>query len=499
MITKNVVSQPSLVSDIPVIVNNKDYNEYCNMLDRIDGLLNISGIETEFVTRYIDSMLEKKQSRMKGPRTSLTRKELHRHSRYAVRALRCNIAGLLLQESLRGLSLRIAESFVLQRFCQVGDLVKIQTPSKSVLCDYRNSFLVESIQEAADRLVQMATNSADTLALKDPLETHDIYIDCTCLEGNIHFPVDWLLLRDGVRTIIKSILVIRQHGLRHRIGKPEGFLQEINRLCIEMTNARRTKGAVKSRKSILRKMKKITRIVEEHGLRYAMLLTENVDQSDLSSAEAAQIFRRLKNVLEQLPAAREQAHRRIITREQLSNNEKILSLYDEHVSVIKRGKSNAEVEFGNELFLAEQKDGLIVDWKLYADQPPPDVRKLPEFIKRVQAKPFSVDDICSDRGFFSNENKTLVQKSGMKSFLCPRDPSALKTAMNDDVFRVRQRRRAQTEGRVGIVKNCFTGNPTGSRVFEYRERQVAWAILTHNLWVLARLPTIQAEEKHAAA
>ena len=32
--------------------------------------------------------------------------------------------------------------------------------------------------------------------------------------------------------------------------------------------------------------------------------------------------------------------------------------------MIVRGKANAEVEFGNTLFIAKQNKGMIVDWKL---------------------------------------------------------------------------------------------------------------------------------------
>ena len=35
-----------------------------------------------------------------------------------------------------------------------------------------------------------------------------------CLKADIHFPVDWVLLRDGVRTLMKATLLIRKAGLR---------------------------------------------------------------------------------------------------------------------------------------------------------------------------------------------------------------------------------------------------------------------------------------------
>jgi len=53
--------------------------------------------------------------------------------------------------------------------------------------------------------------------LEEPLDVKDILIDSTCLMARIHFPVDWVLLRDAVRTLVKAILCIRRHGLKHRI------------------------------------------------------------------------------------------------------------------------------------------------------------------------------------------------------------------------------------------------------------------------------------------
>ena len=49
--------------------------------------------------------------------------------------------------------------------------------------------------------------------------------------------------------------------------------------------------------------------------------------------------------------------------------DKILSLYEQDVRILVRGKAGAEVEFGNALYLAEQADGLIVDY------PPPEAKR----------------------------------------------------------------------------------------------------------------------------
>lgn len=70
--------------------------------------------------------------------------------------------------------------------------------------------------------------------------------------------------------------------------------------------------------------------------------------------------------------------------------------------------------------------------------------------------------------------------------------------MEDSTFRKIQKRRAQTEARIGILKNAFLGRPLRSKGFAHREKAVAWAILAHNLWLLAQLPCAGEALKKAA-
>ena len=64
----------------------------------------------------------------------------------------------------------------------------------------------------------------------------------------------------------------------------------------------------------------------------------------------------------------------------------------------------------------------------------------------------------------------------------------LASRLEDPAFRAQQRRRAQTEGRIAIVKQTFLGGRLQTKGYAHHDAEVAWIILAHNLWVLARLP-----------
>lgn len=50
------------------------------------------------------------------------------------------------------------------------------------------------------------------LGLEKPIDFSNIFFDSTRLKVPIHFPVDWVLLRDIVRTFMKATVLIRQVG-----------------------------------------------------------------------------------------------------------------------------------------------------------------------------------------------------------------------------------------------------------------------------------------------
>jgi hypothetical protein len=287
---------------------------------------------------------------------------------------------------------------------------------------------------------------------------------------------------------MKATTLIRQQGLKGRMQPPAEFLRRINRLSIEMTRQRRAADSRKGRKRVLRQMKKLVNVVRAHARRHRQLLEAQWPQTEWTRPQAEQVLRRIDQVLELLPRAQRQAHERIIGERLVPNREKILSLYEPDIHVIVRGKAGAEVEFGNTVLLGENRQGLIVDFQIYQEQAPSDAHLLVESLERVQAGlGRTVGAVGADRGFANAINHEGLAEAGIFNGICPRQPQQLKERMKEQKFVNLQRRRSQTEARIGILKNGFFGRPMRAKGFAHRELAVAWGVLTHNLWMLARL------------
>ena len=466
---------------LPTIVGNVDYLTLRQRLEQIDALLRESGVEREFVERALAQWNP-------ADAREVTALEQRKFQQRARRALRCTILRTLLQEDYRGFSCQLAGNPLYQWFCLVDALDQVRVPSKSEVQRLAHVLPAPQMREVIDGLLKGALQQPKKLELQEPLDLEEYFLDSTCVKANIHFPTDWVLLRDGVRTLMKATLLIRKAGLRGRMEPPEEFLRRMNRLCIAMSQQARRAGRKKGRKRVLRQMKKLVGVVRAHARRHRDLLDQRWEQTEWTRPQAEQILRRLDGILELLPRAQKQAHERIIGARPVANAEKILSLYDPHVRVIVRGKAGAEVEFGNTVLVGENRQGVILDYAIFRESAPADSQTLFDSLLRVWTMAGrQVGAVATDRGFASAANSRALADSDTFDALCARNPGELRRKMQDQKFARLQRRRAQTEGRISILKQGFLGRPLRAQGFVHRELALAWGVLTHNLWMLARL------------
>src|SRR5665213_1296164 len=491
---------PSLVSEqaflssyVSTVYGPIEYREWKSQLDRIHELLLGPGLVEQTFQRL--SLAQRNRTEQRDaeaenrPFYAWGPVEQESYQRLCSQVLRCNVARALTAESLRDFACRLAESPLLQWFCKLDRLDVVRIPGKSALQRYSQWLPEPDMRKVIDTLLLAAASEdkaqgGQPLALAEALNLEAYFLDTTCVKLHIHFPVDWVLLRDATRTLMKATTLIRKQGLKVRMDEPAEFLKRMNQLCMKMTHARRKKDGKRARKAVLREMKRLSKLVAGHAGRHREVLEQRWEETDLSQGEARQIMERIDMILERLPYAIRQAHERIIGERQLLNEEKILSLYEGHAAVYVRGKAGAEVEFGSQLLLGESESGVIVDWELVCGNPTADTKMLGRSLERLKKTSggTSIGKVCGDRGFDSKANRELLEGDGIYNAICPKAPVELKRRMKETAFAGLQQRRSQTEARISIFKNGFLGAPLLSKGYGNQNREVAWSVLAHNLW-----------------
>lgn len=180
--------RPALVT----IEGNVDYQEFRKQIERMDKILVVGGVEGKVVDLRLKRWIKESSRRPSA-------KQIKHFQVQTMKAFRCNHVRTLLGEDFRGMSCRIADSALLQRFCLMDRLDRVRVPSKSTLQRYGQWFHVEEMREINGYLLRAACEGAgdrrQALDLEEPLDIEEYFLDTSCVKAHIHFPVDWMLLR----------------------------------------------------------------------------------------------------------------------------------------------------------------------------------------------------------------------------------------------------------------------------------------------------------------
>jgi hypothetical protein len=292
---------------------NKDYALFREQLGAVDGLLRGSHLEA-MALDFAVAGLEGGSVRRKRAR-----------AQFALKALRVEVLRMLLgNPGFRPFSRAVASSDLLADFCGVRRIDGIRGISKSTLERASKFFSAEQVRWMKQVLIEMSgeADRSKEIGLESPVKTEVCLVDTTCLEADIHFPIDWRLLRDVSVTLLKATKLIRKAGLRERMPQgPEGFATEMNRLCIEMTHSRRKEDSRRARKRVLRRFKPLVRVIAAHARRHRDRLEREYMKTDYTQAQAHRIIGRIDRMLGLVPQVIKQAHERIIGERAVPNTE----------------------------------------------------------------------------------------------------------------------------------------------------------------------------------
>ena len=209
------------------------------------------------------------------------------------------------------------------------------------------------------------------------------------------------------------------------------------------------------------------------SLRQAQKVREALLAQADEAAEA--LWERLDTFLPRVAQVIEQAKRRIVDEEPVPAAEKLVSLFETHTQIIKRGKPQHETEFGHKVWLDEVDGGIISGFRILDGNPPDTEQWRPSLNHHQQQFGHPPDLASADRGVHSAANERYAQQLGVRRVVLPK-PGAKSEARRQyerqSWFRRGRRWHAGVEGRISVVKRkqawaavwitAWTGSGVGS-------------------------------------
>ena len=212
--------------EIPEDSGIAEYRQERELLIAINDIIVQSDLEDPVIRYFLDVAYLNKYISVFGTGKSAnlaSNERINVHAN-AVMALRMSILRKRLNLSLRKFSLALSHSDLYKWFCGINRFALPKVPGKSTVGELENSLPPKLIEEVERRLFHAVQDEASEI-LCEPLDFSQSYFDCTCICANIHYPIDWVLLRDASRTLMKATARIRKAGLYHRIPcEPSVFM-----------------------------------------------------------------------------------------------------------------------------------------------------------------------------------------------------------------------------------------------------------------------------------
>ena len=434
--------------------------------------------------RVVDQLLEDEQlleavyqAQGKRHRRSRTRGRRQTPAEVALR--------MLILKHVRNWSYEIVErevraNVVYRSFCRIG-IAKV--PDEKTLLRLGQAIGPATIRELHDRIVGLAQE-------RRVIQGRKLRVDTTVVESNIHYPTDSGLLNDGARVLTRTMQQIEQKAgsVKKQVRKR---MRHVTRRVIAIGHALRHKGpeGELKRKKEYRQLLRVTRQILNDS--------RNVLQEVAALPTRRRVVRRLSERLQTMAEQVRQVVRQTKARvfEGLTQFPgKLVSLFEPHSEIIRKGKAGKPNEFGKLVQLQEAENQIITHYEVY-DERPSDQHLLLPAVKVHQRKlgrtPWL---LAADAGYYSRANEEGAHALGVKYVSVPNRSTRSEERRKLEKqrwFKRGQKWRTGCEGRISVVKRrhglarCRYHGADGMR------RWVGLGIIADNLinmgrWLLAQ-------------
>src|SRR5690348_1517371 len=396
-------------------------------------------------------------------------------------ALRMLILKHVRNWSYETLEREVRANVVYRSFCRVG-MEKV--PDAKTLVRLGQAIGGETIRELHDRIVALAQE-------KGLVRGRKMRVDTTVVETNIHYPTDSGLLNDGARVLTRTMKQIEKKAGRLK-RKVRNRMRSVTKRVIAIGHALRHKGPegeLKRRKEY-RQLLRLTRQILNDTKRV-------MQEVESLPAKRRRQVRGLKHGLETMA---EQV-RRVVrqTKARVFSgvtqfSDKLLSLFEPHTELIRKGKASRPNEFGKLVQLQEAENQIITHYEVF-QQRRSDQHLLLPALEVHQRKLGRIPDlVAADAGYYSQANEQGAHALGVKYVSIPNRSTRSEERRRLEKqrwFKKGQKWRTGCEGRISVVKRRHGLARCRYRGMEGIHRWVGLGIIADNLINMGRQLVVQ--------
>jgi len=374
----------------------------------------------------------------------------------------------------------VCDSIVLRQFCR---LYLEPAPDDTTLIRWANAIGAPTLAALNDRVVELARSLKVTRGRK-------LRTDGTVVETNIHHPTDDALLADGVRIVVSRLVgrakefipesvcqAARGEPFRNRTRSAKRLAHKISKMAL-----RRTQEAKATYQAAYQRLVEVARSSIKQAERVRSML-------DLQMPSAPKLSEEISHFAQLLKRALLQTHRRVFEGEQVSATEKLLSIFEEHTAIIRRGKARNKTEFGRKVWLSEVEGGIVSGFRILEGNAGDEAQLRPALEDHLRLFGKVPELVAADRNVHSKDNELVAKELGVEKVCLPKagkKSTERKEHERQRWFKRARRFRAGIEGRISVMKRREYLGRCRDKGEEGFGRWVGWGVLTGNLGTIAQ-------------
>lgn len=357
-------------------------------------------------------------------------------------ALRMLILKHVRNWSYETLEREVRANVVYRSFCRIG-MEKV--PDAKTLVRLGQAIGPETIREMHDRVVALAQQ-------RGVVQGRKMRVDTTVVESNIHYPTDSGLLNDGARVLTRTMKKIEQKagGLKRKV---RDRMRSVSKRVIAIAQALRHKGeeGELKRKREYGQLLRLTRQILNDSRR----VWQEVETLPTRRRRSVSgLGERLEAMADQVRRVVRQTKFRVFAG-LTQFPDKLVSLFEPHTEIIRKGKAGKPNEFGKLVELQEAENQIITHYEVY-DERPSDRHLLLPAVEAHRRKLGRVPGwVAADAGFYSRANEEAAQELGVKYVSIPNRSTRSEERRRLEKqrwFKKAQKWRTGCEGRISVLK-----------------------------------------------
>src|SRR5271168_3057630 len=320
-----------------------------------------------------------------------------------------------------------------------------KVPDAKTLARIAQALGGEVIAELHRRLVEMAQEEG-------VIQGRKLRVDTTVVETNIHYPTDSSLLGDGARVLTRTMKKIEtQAGKLKR--KVRDRRRSISKRVIAIATASRHRGpeGEAKRKKQYGELLRYTRQILNDAKR---VMAEVQGLPAKKKRELRGLCEYLSEMAGRVRRVVKQAKARVL--DGITDLPgKIVSLFEPHTEIIRKGKASKPTEFGKLVKIQEAENQIVTHYEVFEERPADSDLLVDAVAKHQELLGRTPEVVAADAGFYSQANEKALEERGIPHVSIPNKNTkseARRKHQKQRWFKNGQRWRTGCEGRISVLK-----------------------------------------------